>query len=93
MHDILFALPYMDSLNVLSEIETLENQKPKQILPHSCLEITAKDHQIKTLQNKVSDRELRVTAGEKYSTKDCLILENMPVKTQCFLFHTKFARF
>ena len=70
----------MDSFNVLSEIENLENEKLKQILQHLCSEITAKDHQIKTLQNKVPDLELRVTAGEKYSSKDCLILENMPVK-------------
>ena len=59
----------MDSFNVLSEIETLENQKPKQILQHLCFEITAKDHQIKTLQNKVSDRELRVPGGEKILQK------------------------
>ena len=45
---------------------------------------TAKDHQNKTLQNKVSEPELRITAGEKYSSKDCLIMENMPVKDPMF---------
>ena len=35
---------------------------------------------MKALQNKVSDLELRVSAREKFSSKDCLILETMPVK-------------
>ena len=71
MHAILFELPYIDSFIALSEIENLENEKLKQIHQHLCSEIAAKDYQIKTLQNEVSDLDLRVTAGEKYSSKDC----------------------
>ena len=67
--------------NVLSEIENLEIEKLKQIFQlYARQQTTAKDHQIKTLQNEVSEFEHRITAGETYPSKDCLIMENMPVK-------------
>ena len=52
----------------------------RSILQHLHGEIIKKDSPIRELQNRVSEVEKRVTEGERYSSKDCLIFEEMPVK-------------
>ena len=39
-----------------------------------------KDERIVQLENRVASLELRVSQQEKYSSKDCIIIENMPLR-------------
>ena len=42
--------------------------------------IREKDTEIVNLRNRVTDLELRVAEQERYTSKDCVIIENLPWK-------------
>ena len=68
----------MDPTELKQEIEHLEDNGVKDILHKFLSKLITKDEIILQLQNRVTEVESRVLETEKYSSKDCLIIENMP---------------
>ena len=67
-------------MDLLKAIQSLENDKLSSILLQFN-EITQKrDSEITLLRNKAADLEARVIEQEIYSSKDCLIIENLPIE-------------
>ena len=61
-----------------TKIEHLEDNGVKDILHKFLSKLITKDEIILQLQNRVTELESRVLEREKYSSKDCLFIENMP---------------
>ena len=70
----------MASFEIKSAIEAIENADLKKILTEIVTNLTIKDEKIKSLENKVADLEARVDECEIYSSKDCIIMEKLPIK-------------
>ena len=71
-----------------SMLEKISDTNVRQIFDKLLTDLGKKDEIILDLENKVDDLEQRVSAQERYSSKDCLILENLPiVKNQVPLSH------
>ena len=66
----------MASFEIKSAIEAIENADLRQILTEIVTNLTIKDEKIKSLENKVADLD----ECEIYSSKDCIIMENLPIK-------------
>ena len=66
-------------MDLADEIKSIGDSKIASILLklHALL---LEDYQITDLQNKVTDLERRVTEQEIYSSKDSIIIENLPTK-------------
>ena len=70
----------MASFEIKSAREARENVDLRQILTEIVNNLTIKDEKIKSLENKVADLEARVDECEIYSSKDCIIMENLLIK-------------
>ena len=69
-------------MDLLKAIQSLENDKLSSILLKFNEIIQERDSEITLLRNKVADLEARVIEQEIYSSKDCLIIENLPIEDQ-----------
>lgn len=74
-------------------ITAIDDTKMQDLLTKIVNELDEKDRIIKNqaeeitkLKNDVTDIEQRITEQERYSSKDCLILENLPINFQNNLF-------
>ena len=65
-------------MDLADEIKSIGDSKIASILLK--LHALLLDYQITDLQNKVTDLERRVTEQEIYSSKDSIIIENLPTK-------------
>ena len=70
----------MSISDIQSAIDALENAELRQILTNLLTNLTTKDDQIKALENKFAELEACVDDCEIYSSKDCIIMENIPIK-------------
>ena len=68
------------NMDLLKAIQSLENDKLSSILLKFNEIIHERDSEITLLRNKVADLEARVIEQEIYSSKDCLIIENLPIE-------------
>ena len=59
---------------LLQQIDQLDDPKLKIILQNLAKLLKEKDERIVTLENKVTDLEIRMSEQERYSSKDCLIV-------------------
>ena len=62
-----------------SMLKKISDTNVRQIFDKLLTDLGKKDEIILDLANKVDDLEQRVSAQERYSSKDCLILENLPI--------------
>ena len=60
-------------------VKHVEDENCRKILEHLLGTITSKDNEINMLRQKVFELEKRITTQEKYTFKDCLVVENMPL--------------
>ena len=67
-------------MDLLKAIQSLENDKSSSILLKFNEIIQERDSEINLLRKKVADFESRVIEQENYSSKDCLITENLPIE-------------
>ena len=67
-------------MDLLKAIQSLENDKLSSRLLKFNEIIQERDSEITLLRNKVANLEARVIEQEIYSSKDCLIIENLPIK-------------
>ena len=67
-------------MDLLKAIQSLENDKLSSILLKFNEIIQERDSEISLLRNKVADLEARIIEQEIYSSKDCLIIENLPIE-------------
>ena len=67
-------------MDLLKSIQSLENDKLSSKLLKFNEIIQERDSEITLLRNKVADLEARVIEQEIYSSKDCLIIENLPIE-------------
>ena len=67
-------------MDLLKTIQSLENDKLLSMLLKFNEIIQERDSEITLLRNKVADLEARVIEQEIYSSKDCLIIENLPIE-------------
>ena len=70
----------MATTELKSSIESLKNSEIKPILAQLLTEITKRDGNITNLENRVAQLEDRRKKCEKYSSKDTIIFENLPLK-------------
>ena len=70
----------MDSETLSKLLETVEDRNLRQILADFSQKLEVKDERIVQLENRVASLELRVSQQEKYSSKECIIIENMPLR-------------
>ena len=71
----------MELSDLKKDIETFEDPKLRRVLLELYEKLLKKDNVIINLQNRLSELENRVLDNEKYTSKDCLIFENMPRTT------------
>ena len=71
----------MELSDLKKDIETFEDPKLRRVLLELYGKLLKKDNVIINLQNRLSELENRVLDNEKYTSKDCLIFENMPRTT------------
>ena len=69
-------------MDLLKAIQSLENDKLSSILLKFNEIIQERDSEITLLRNKVADLEARVIEQEIFSSKDCLVIENLPIEDQ-----------
>ena len=88
----------MDSLK--AAIEALKNKEIASVLTKFTEIIAEKEGEIISLRNRVTDLEQRVSEQEIYTSKDCIIIENMPhlnmnlhLQEQVCLFFEKYLGF
>ena len=62
-----------------SMLKKISDTNVRQTFDKLLTDLGKKDEIILDLANKVDDLEQRVSAQERYSSKDCLILENLPI--------------
>ena len=67
-------------MHLLKAIQSLENDNLSSILLKFNEIIQERDSDITLLGNKVADLEARVIEQEIYSSKDCLIIDNLPIE-------------
>ena len=67
---------------LLQQIDQVDDPKLKIILQNLTKLLKEKDERIVTLENKVTDLEIRMSEQERYSSKDCLIVYNPPVTNE-----------
>ena len=67
-------------MDLLKFIQSLENDKLSSILLKFNEIIQERDSEITLLRNKVADLEARVIEQEIYSSKNCLIIKNLPIE-------------
>ena len=70
----------MADFNVSEAIDSIQNSELKKLLLQFFIKLSAKDERILALENRVAELEERVDECEKYSSKDCRIFENLPIK-------------
>ena len=68
----------MATFDIQKAVKALKHPGIKNILSPFLTELT-KDERILVLSNRVAELEERVDECEKYSLKECLIIENLPV--------------
>ena len=61
-------------------LNLIENSNLKAIIQHLLKKLEEKDDQIRLLTNRVVDLEQRVNECEKYSSKDSIIFDNLPLR-------------
>ena len=66
--------------DLLKAIQSLEIEEISSILLKFNEIIQERDSENTLLRNKVADLEARVIEQEIYSSKDCLIIENLPIE-------------
>ena len=71
----------MERSDLKKDIETFEDPKLRRVLLELYGNLMKKDNVIISLQNRLSELEKRVVDNENYTSKDCLIFENMPRTT------------
>ena len=67
---------------LLQQIDQVNDPKPKSILQNLTKLLKEIDKRIVTLENKVTDLEIRMSEQERYSSKDCLIVYNPRVTNE-----------
>ena len=67
-------------MDLLKVIQSLDNDKLSSIILKFNEIIQERDSEITLLRNKVADLEARVIEQEIYCSKDCLIIENLPIE-------------
>ena len=70
----------MATTELKSSIESLNNSEIKPILAQLLTEITKRGGSFSNLENRVAQLEDRMNECEKYSSKDTIIFENLPIK-------------
>ena len=65
-----------EELNVVKDVHV------RKILANLTSVIAEKDQQIIELRNEITDLKSRVAEQERYTSKDCLIIENLPWNRQ-----------
>ena len=60
-------------------VKHVEDENCRKILEHLLGTITSKNNEINMLHQRVFELEKRISTQEKYTSKDCLIVENMPL--------------
>ena len=76
----LCLLSNMDFETLSKLLETLEDGNLRQILTDFPQKLEMKDERIVQLENRVASLEHCVSQQEKYSSKDCIIIENVPLR-------------
>ena len=66
----------MSKLNIENAILNIENFNVRSLISHLLEQLSIEDEKILSLENRVSDLELRVNKCEIYSSKDCIIIED-----------------
>ena len=61
------------------KIQLIQDPNIRDVLSYFAELLKEKDNTINLLQNKVADLQNRVTQQEIYTSKDCLIIQNMPI--------------
>ena len=70
----------MAELNIETALNSIENTNLKSVILHLLDNLAKKDEKIIHLSNRITDLEGRVTELEKYSSKDCIIFNNLPIQ-------------
>ena len=64
------------------ELNMVKDVHVRKILANLTSVIAEKDQQIIELRNDITDLKSRVAEQERYTSKDCLIIENLPLNRQ-----------
>ena len=67
---------------IIEQIQQLKDPNLKQIMIKFTDLLKEKDQTIIALENRVTDLELRVSEQERFSSKDCVIVQNAPVTAE-----------
>ena len=66
----------MSELNIENALQSIENFNLRSLISHLLEQLPDKDEKVLSLENLVSDLEVRVNECEVYPSKDCIIIEN-----------------
>ena len=75
----------MANFNIEQALSEKKNSSTKQLIEFLLLENNKTSKEIKTLKNELCTLEQPITLQERYSSKDCLIFENLPRDEKEFL--------
>ena len=75
----------MASFNIEQALSEVKDSSTKQLIEFLLSENNKKFQEIITLKNEICALEQRITLQERYSSKDCLIFENLPGNGKQFL--------
>lgn len=65
-------------MQTLLEQASSESPSTGKLLKYLCDQLDEKEGRVVMLENRVFDLEMRMTEVERYSSKDCVIIENLP---------------
>ena len=68
----------MANFNIEQALSEVKDSSTKQLIEFLSSENNKKSQEIITLKNELCALEQRITLQERYSSKDCLIFENLP---------------
>ena len=82
----------MANFNIEQALSKVKDSSTKQLIEFHLSEINKKSQENITLKNELCALEKRITLQDRYSSKDCLIFENLPWDGKEFLpiFITRF---
>lgn len=70
----------MANFDFQKALDSVDNPNLKGIFDHLLNKLSEKDNEIRLLTNRVVDLELRINECEKYSSKDSIIFDNLPIR-------------